>query len=255
MSKSNQSINTMTPAATLSQIISADPQAGHLLKAIGLDPANYREKSLQSVCRQLKWSEVEVLGWIKKNFVQNKNSVNGTETAEPDFGNKLSKWCAYLENKKMVKTMDLLSEINKAFPRVRQIHGNQYPWLKNMQPYLEQFNEKIKLYYKFEKTRFFPLVKKLNASQEDVLDGTVHNFKRCSTIIEKDQKQLQQYINSIQIKGCHFMNPDGACSTMRILNQNLEMLFNDVGNQFIIEREKILPGVRQKIKGILTGGE
>jgi iron-sulfur cluster repair protein YtfE (RIC family) len=247
-----KSIKAMTPGATLAQIISADPNAGRLLKAIGLDIANYGQETLQSVCQQRKWSEVEVLGWIKKNcFAQNKDKVNEAETVNSDVGKKLNQWCGTVEKKKMARTESLLSEISEAFPRVHQIHGNQYPWLKNMQEPFAQFDELIKRYYTFEKKRFFPLVEKLIAPEEEVSDGTVHHLKRCSDIIEKDQKRLQQYINTAQTKGDQLKNPDGACSTMRILNQNFKMLFKNIEEQFKIEKEEILPGVDQKIEEIL----
>lgn len=250
----HQSLAALTPAATLGQIASIDRQAGQLLAFIGLNPEDYEDETLQSVCKQKQWSEVEVLRWVKKNSRLQDGQTKGAEpndseqSENPNFGEDLSSWCGWLEEGPMAKTIHLLDEVSNDFPRAHQIHGNQYPWLKDMQWHFEQFQETLRVYTRFEKKRFYPIVKKLDSQQEGMLAGSVSDLKRGLSIIKGDQKKLQQGMSIIRKKAHNFENPPGACSTLCILNQNFKMLDASLRQQFSIESAHIIPLVQKKLK-------
>ncbi len=249
--KTNQSLAKLTPDIMLSKLIAIDQEAGHMLSSIGLDPSEHKNETLRSVCKQRQWSEVEVLQWIKKHRVAQNGSANENDIhTEPDFGSNIVEWCNYLEENLHADNLELLSEIGNDFPRVMQIHGNQYPWLKNIKWHFEEFEEKLQLYLLFEEKKLFKLIKKLEKESGNVLEGTARELKRCLNIIKQDQKRLQQYMDTIREKGREFKNPPGACTTLRILNQNFKMLFENLEAQLRVEREKILPIVEQDIKGL-----
>lgn len=245
----NQSLKKLTPDATLSQILSADEQAGVLLSSIGLDPSEHKDETLRAVCQQRKWSEAEVLKWIKKHRISGDgHDGEADKKKDPDFGNNLSKWCDYLQKEFNETNLVLLEEVDSDFPRVQRIHGNQYLWLKDMQWYFDEFDEALRLYYEFEQKKFYPLVRQLQTQNGVVLDGTVQTLERGMKIIVNDQQRLQRYMDTIRKKGNDLKNPEGACSTLRIVNQNFKTLFENLNNQFEVERDKILPVIKQKIQ-------
>ncbi|HEX6982630.1 MAG TPA: hypothetical protein VF181_07700 [Balneolaceae bacterium] len=242
------SLAKLTPDATLSQIIAADRHAAELLASIGLNPFDHKNQSLRSVCQQRQWSEVEVLKWIKKQRRTENDKPSERKQEKPDYGDNLSGWCEYLHEEFHSVNLKLLEEISNSFPRVHQIHGNQYPWLKNMQWYFERFEEAVRMYYEFEAKRFYPLVNTLQHTKGDLLDGTIRKLKRCLEIVHKDQSRLLRLMKTISENGNKFENPGGACSTLRILNQNFKTLFTGLNKQFKVEKESLLPLVQEKIK-------
>lgn len=238
----------LTPDATLSQIIAADRQAGELLASIGLNPFDYENQTLRSVCRQRQWSEAEVLKWIKKQRRSGYGKPADESPDEADFGNNAAQWGEYLLNNFHASNLTLVKEIKEGLPRVHKIHGNQYVWLKNMQWHFERFDEALAMYYEFEEKRFFPLAKTLQNARGDLLDGTIRKLERCLKIADKDQNRLHSLMKTLTQNSNRFKNPDGACSTLCILNQNFKNLFTSLDKQFKIEQNMLLPAVQAMIK-------
>lgn len=245
----NQLLEGMTPDATIGQIVSVEKKAGELLSSIGLSPKNHHSETLRSVCQQKKWSEVEVLKWLKKNHQDNGVPKNGKDDEGPsDFGKNLQKWCKYLEQHFLTKNTELLDDINRDFPRAHKIHGNQYEWLKNMHWHLEKLEDKLNYYFYFQRHKLFPLLERLKDSKKEVLYGTIQKVNSGIEIIEGDQSIILDLIDTIEEKGQGLKNPEGACSTLRILNYNLKTLFTSLRKQIKLEREHIIPLVKQKLK-------
>ncbi|WP_142715704.1 hypothetical protein [Fodinibius sediminis] len=245
----NHSLKGMTPDATIGQIVSAEKNAGELLSSIGLSPKNHQSETLRSVCQQKKWSEVEVLKWLKKNQQHNGAQKNAKDKEEPpDFGKNLQKWCKYLEQHFLTRNTELLDDINRDFPRVHKIHGNQYEWLKNMQWYLDKLEEKLNYYFYFQRQKLFPLLESLKDPKKKVLHGTIKKVNSGIEIIEDDQNTILELIDAIEEKGQGLKNPEDACSTLRILNYNVKTLFSSLRKQIEIEREHLIPLVKQKLE-------
>ncbi|MBN2732359.1 MAG: hemerythrin domain-containing protein [Balneolaceae bacterium] len=246
--ETNKSLAELTPDSTISHIVSINHEAAEMLASIGLEPSEHMDETLRAVCKQRQWSEVEVLQWIKKYLsVPNDSKTDNTPQEQSNFGENAAAWCNYLKTEFHDPNLELLNEISTNFPRVLQIHGNQYPWLKNMQWHFEGFEGKVRLYFKFEEKKLFRLIEKLENDHGSVLDGTIRELDRCMKIIEEDQKQLHHYMEKVREKGRGFKNPPGACSTLRILNQNFELLFSGLNDQFKKEKEIILPLVQKKL--------
>ncbi|HLR26012.1 MAG TPA: hypothetical protein VK112_09075 [Fodinibius sp.] len=245
--KKEQSFKNLTPDLTLSQIISVDKEAANLLSSIGLDPSRHKDETLRSACKQRKWSEVEVLKWLKKTRLSEVEASENGESPEDDFGKDITEWANYLEQKFHDKNLELLEEIENDFPRVKKLHGNQYPRLKNMEWYLEKFSRDYKLYLKFEGMKFFPLAEKLTPKNKQPLDGLIRKLQHCLDVVERDQVRLWELMKTIRKKGGDFENPKGACSTLRILNYNLKQFENNLKHQFQVEKDHIVPLVQQDL--------
>lgn len=248
--QSDQSLNQLTTSATIGQILSAFEPAAGLLKSIGLDPSHYQGQTLRSVCQQRQWSEEEVLQWLKNQALPQNGSLEEDHPKGPTIEDELTEWCDYLEKTYYRPAFDLLESIDEKFPRVKKIHGNQYLWLKTMQWHFEQFDEALRLYLNFVNQKFFPLVRKIDEVKKQVLDGTVRNLKHSQDIIEQDQHRLRERMNMIREKGHGFHNPEGACSTFRILNYQFRQLDSQLEEQFEVERKQFLPLVWQRLEAI-----
>ncbi|MFH5833395.1 hypothetical protein [Halalkalibaculum sp. DA384] len=245
----HSALANLTPEATIEEIITADQKAGDLLASIGMEPASHKSETLRSVCQQLKWSEEEVLAWVKKNRVaRNTQEQKSKKSDKPDSGDDLTLWRNHIVEEYHPRLLSLLGQITHDFPRIHQVHGNQYTWLKHMQWPLEKFDDKLQFYTYFESQKFFPLFENLNDGRQGIMDGTIQKVKRGIGIIQEDQEELENLVGRIKRKGNQLNNPSGACSTLRILNYNLNQLFSILSEQFELERQKLLPLVRSKYR-------
>lgn len=248
--KTDQSLATITPDATISQITAVDKQAAELLASIGLSLAKHKNETLRSVCQQRQWSEAEVLKWVKKHTGPANDDASKNRSQQiPGDNTNLFEWIDHLKEEFIQPNLALLSELEKSFPRVHKIHGNQYTWLKDIQWHFDSLNETLKLYYDFERDKVFPLAKRVkNQKRGNIKHGTIRRLQKSFSILEKDQDRMQRVMQTIRIKANQFEHPEGACSTLRIMNENFKTLFSNLVRQFKIESEDFIPMIKEEIK-------
>lgn len=242
---------SITPDATIEEIISADKVVGQMLTSIGMQIENHTSETLRSVCQQLKWNEVEVLNWIKKNRISKSNHKK--KQVSPDsvnFGKDIAQWGNHIVAKYHSQTLSLLTEITRDFPRILKVHGNQYSWLKDINGPLQNLDDKLKFYTYFMGNTLFPLLSSLNNENKNLFYGTIQKIERGKDIMIEDQNAIWKLMETIEIKGKHLENPEGACSTLRILNYNLKKLFSSIRKEFAIEQEIIIPLIEERLSSI-----
>ena len=248
--KTSQSLSQLTPDATIEQIVAANETAGELLRSIGLSVSKHEDETLRSVCQQQKWSESEVLSWVKKHSLNtNGDTVTQVKEPSPPEDADLAAWTSYLKKYFVSSNRSLLQELNESFLRVHKIHGNQYPWLKNVEWYFEKFREALEMYYAFEVEKFFPLCQQVSSNKARSLNhGSVQKLEKSFSIIERDQDRLNRQMSTIREKGNQFENPANACSTLRIQNENFSILFSQLEKQFDLENNHLIPGIKKELK-------
>ena len=245
-----ESLANITPDATIEQIVAANEKAGELLASIGLPVTEHEDETLRSVCQQKQWSEAEVLSWVKKH---SRNSREGSEadTARPDSSENsdLTEWTRYLRDNFVSANRKLLEELNESFPRVLKIHGNQYPWLKEARWHIKNFREALEMYYAFEEKKFFPVIEEISGNNAGKINhGSVQKLEKSFSIIEDDQDRMKEQMSIIRENCNEFENPAGACSTFRIQNKNFVTLFSRLRNQFEVENNHLIPGIKKELK-------
>lgn len=247
--KTNQSLARLTPEATIGQIINTSSEAGELLASIGVSLSRHEEETLRSVCQQQKWSEAEVLGWVKKHA----GHSNGEQKRSPESSQYgitgLADWTEFLKQDYVEPGRILLNELTQSFPRVLKIHGNQYPWLKTSEWHFNRYRENLDMYFGFEQKKFFPLIDRLASEKRSNLNyGVVQKIHNSFEIIERDQDRLSRRMNTIQTQSQNFSNPGNACSTLRIQNKNFTDLFGRLRKQFRMETEHLLPAIKKELQ-------
>lgn len=242
---SGKTLNKLTPEATINQIISSDKNVAKLLNSIGMKPEQYQDQTLRSVCQQRQWNEEELLNWIKKNHKVTECIKNDPE--EPDFNKDLSLWCSWLSDSVQPCIRELLSDISQNLPRIQQIHGNQYTWLKNIEWHFNFLNDQLNLYLSLEGDTLFPLANELYDQQESILYGKVRDLKRSLEILEADRPKIQKSMDKIREFSDDFKQPAGACSTLRILNKNMVDLSTQLNRYFSVEKKHLFPLIKAQL--------
>lgn len=244
----NSALHKLTPEATVAQITNANEQAGKMLESIGLHPSDQQKQSLRSVCQQEKLSEMEVLGWLKDHLVQNGSSSQEQKSVSLESIDSIRELCSYLEKRFHSSNKNLVSEIEDHFPRVHKIHGNQYPWLKNLKPLLAKLTDALRMYYKFEEQKLHKVAQKVEETRASKMrHGIIQSLAQSRDIVEQDQERIGRIMKEMNLESNNFENPENACSTLRILNQNIKKLFEEVKQQFKLEQELLLPMIGERL--------
>lgn len=238
----------LTPEATLQQITTVSQPAMELLTSIGLNVSGHYDKTLRQVCTERKWSEVEVLDWIKKHDQSEKKAP---EPALKNTSDKsISELCDLLVHENHSFFTNAVSVIEDNYSRISKVHGSQYLWLKEAEWHVHLLVDKLSLYLKFEYRKFFPLAKQLQVKQEQILDGDVQSLKRSVKLIKEDHDRLMDIMHSIRtIKGS-LQFDESACSSFRILCKQLNDLFECLDNHIRIEKHELLPKIRLQLRSL-----
>src|SRR5690554_5713490 len=118
----------LTPDITIHEMVATRPQAADLIASIGMNPEQHTSDTIRTVCQQRQWNEVELIDWINKQLASGKNRTIGRNGENGTAGLNISRWSDRLIDE-IHQNQVLLNEIRADFPRVHEIHGNQYTWL------------------------------------------------------------------------------------------------------------------------------
>jgi iron-sulfur cluster repair di-iron protein len=249
--KSNQNVKVLNPEVTLEQMITSDQTIAELLASIGLDAFQHQEKTIRQVCLEKQWNEEEVLAWIRKNQYLDQVGPDESEDDDKILEQKnIARMCDYLEDEYHVKVRELLEDIHEKFPRVCKIHGQQYPWLKQVHWQFENLHDDLKLYLKFEREKFFYFIRQLHLKESQVMDGLAQSLKHSIDVLGRDHNRLTQSMKEIQKVSRDFYLPEGSCTTFRIVMQELKDLFDKLKDHFKAEETYLIPAVRKKLHSV-----
>lgn len=241
-----KSLKKLTPEATIDQIITADKNAANLLNSIGMKPELYQDQTLRSVCQQRQWNEEELLKWIKKN--QGNDDCVTSESRKQSFGEDVMGWCTWLSTTVQPCIKELLDDVENDLPRVQLVHGNQYIWLKDIEWHFHKLKKLTERYFFLEDETLYPLAIELNDQRESILYGKVKDLSRSLEIVEGDYPIILKEMEIIEKFSEGFKNPAGACSTLRIMNKNLEDLANQLKKYFSIEQKQLFPLIKHQLQ-------
>lgn len=246
--KTETSPQPITPEATIHQIASINQLVPQLLESIGLDLKTNFDKTLHQICTEKRWNETELLNWIKEHQQQSYSFLqNGLPDENELSGATSSELCDYLLNHSLNSVLDLAASIRKDYPRVSKVHGNQYPWLKEADWHIRQLLNRLDFYLKFEKKRFYPLVKLFEEEREKMLDGNAQGLRRSLEIVNEDHQQIQSAMETIRCLSNDFNFDESSCSTLRILCIQLNSLYQILDTHMNTEKDYLLPEIEQKL--------
>jgi iron-sulfur cluster repair protein YtfE (RIC family) len=236
--ETDSSTRKLTPEATLQQIISFNSNISHMLQSIGLDPKDSEEKTLRQVCSEKQWNEIELLKWIKKNppAIEKKRRLPGTT---------ISEICSFLEKETLTEIKELSAYVRSDYILTSKIHGIQYSWLNSAKWHVNQLLNTLQYFSNFELETFYPLAIELQKQGKRTLDGSVQNLKKSIAVVKQDHQIIEERMERITKISRSFYYDESACSTLRILCNRFETLFQTIDEHINIEQTKLLPEIEQ----------
>ncbi len=236
----------LTPDSTIEEMVASQPEVAGLIASIGMNPELHPGETIRAVCQRKQWNEVELIDWINRQLSSGNGLENGAILASAE--DSLAYWHDQLVSE-IEKNRKLMNRIRNEFPRVHDIHGNQYTWLKDASWHVGSLYENYRLYSDFELRVFLPGIRSLEQGDSSLLDGLVRKLSHGCDILETDREKMNDTIRKIRKLASGFRHPEGSCTTMRILNQTFLYLFDGMMRQFGLEK-KVIPLVRNAIASI-----
>lgn len=240
--KIKESTNASLLNKKVSEIVIEKAGAGELLKTLGIKLEEFEDSTLIQACAALKLNENDALKSLA-NLEKNKkfNTPNNIHSWTPAF------LIQYIKQEYHTYTRSLLEDATSYEERARAVHAPQYPELNQIQWYFESLKEKMSFHLKFQEEKFFPSVKSFLTSS-NVTDGKVRSMEKQIYLVQKDQEELEYFLEKIAELSDNFTPPADACTTLRLFYSTLSELNEDLKSHHFVESEYLISVIQQAVE-------
>ncbi|HET8865625.1 MAG TPA: hemerythrin domain-containing protein [Gracilimonas sp.] len=232
---------------TIADFLQEEKRGSRLLQVLGIPAKGNEHKTLMEVCTTGQRNEDEVIKEIERL----------KQGAEFDYPEGIFSWSPelvirYLEEEHHNYTCSLISDAEDYGERAWDVHGTQYPELNQVKWYVQKLKKKLEMHLNFEEQKFFPKMLKFFEMNGETKDGTVQSLKKQTEIIEKDQEEIEYFIQRIRDLTDNFTPPKEACTTFRLLYFTLQKLDEDLEKHHFLEEQYVLSKLKTKLENIIS---
>lgn len=227
----------ISPHTPVAQIITSHKEMFNLLKSLGLNPHNYKNETLRTLCMDKHWREEELLRWLSKEF-----GISPSPSKKPPVDSRAQQLRSF-----QYQNLDLLHEVKPEVRRIHAVHGMQYPWLKKFAAQFEDFSGILNLYLMFGQKKIMPLLGETATLKKELQDGERQTLRRGVILLQKEQQKLKTLMEAMQHGSNYFVIDQSSCISLRVMNRTMIKLLEGVSRQFEIEQEWLLPTIKSNL--------
>ncbi|MEP1150911.1 MAG: iron-sulfur cluster repair di-iron protein [Balneola sp.] len=214
---------------SVGQIVADDYRTSQIFRARGLDFCCGGKKTLSSVCKEKGIELNEVLNEL--NFLD-----------EPDQGqHHFNEWsldflAEYIVQNHHNFVRKALPELNFYAEKVARVHGDAHPELIDVLKKVKTLSYEMVEHMEKEEEDLFPQIKELVQRQQA---GSVK--ESLLEILESEHEKAGELMFEIEAITNNFTPPKDACTSYRVLFQNLEGFQNDLHKHVHLENNILFP--------------
>jgi len=148
------------------------------------------------------------------------------------------------------RDLELVRKIYTKLTFSNKLSNGQNRWILNLKSRFKVFSGELQLYNSFESNRFYQVIPKLNGPSEMVCDSIIQKVERGIEIMNKGQSKILEFIKIFELKSRQFENQPFKYQFISDITCNLMELCSLLRQQFKLEREFIVPLIKEKIRSI-----
>lgn len=230
-----------TEGKTLARIVADDFRAAQIFEQYGLDYCCKGKRQLNIACLEKGIQPAEVLAELEALSAE-QNNTQRFNSWSVDF---LTEYIVQ-QHHSYVRTM--LPLIKGHLQKVMNAHGDKYPEIAEIQHRYETMSPILINHLLEEEATVFPLIKvvalsrQLNLSEEFIekeLEAFLVN-------LDEEHSEVGDILKEIQTLSNNFTPPGGACTTFRVLYQELKAFQEDMFHHIHLENNILFPKVLAK---------
>lgn len=223
---------------TVGQIVADDYRTAQVFRAYGLDFCCGGNKTIEEACvkADVDPNEVqEALLSLRENHRKKDNYKDWPLDVLVD----------YIVNNHHSFVRSKLPEIEFYSSKVAKVHGESHPETKEIYELFLKLKDEISNHLDKEEQFLFPYVKELvKAEQGHVSIKNQPHFGTAAnpvSMMEAEHKEAGGIMEEIQNLSNNFTPPEDACTTYRVLYQNLEGFQADLHKHVHLENNILFP--------------
>lgn len=218
--------------STIGEIVSDNYHAAGVFKELGIDFCCGGGKLLSDVCEKKGIPFEEVVDKLKAAPWVNRTSGDNYNDWSPDF------LIDYIINTHHTFVRKKTEELTGYAAKVAKVHGERHPENVEIFKKFVSLSNELMEHLNEEESRVFPLIKKVYAKRQDGLkpdENEIEELKAELNQMEKEHEVAGSIMADIRELSNGFTPPQDACTTYRILYQNLAGFEEDLHKHVHLE--------------------
>lgn len=224
-------------ARTIGQIVADNYQAAEVFNAFDMDFCCGGDRTVDEACQGVDINPKEVWQALKELETDEARQENYTEWS-------LDFLIDYIINNHHKFSREKLPEIGQYAKKVASVHGDRHPELQEIYYEFTKLHGDIINHLEKEEELLFPYVKRLVEAEKKDEQPKTPDFGEAAnpiSMMEHEHDQSGAVMEKIRELSDDFTPPDDACTTYRLLFENLKAFEKDLHKHVHLENNILFP--------------
>jgi len=228
---------SITKERTIGQLVKDDYRTAQVFQQNGLDFCCGGNRTIEEACASKDVNHSEI--------VQALNQIRNNGTKEDNYNQwSLDFLVDYIINNHHEFTRNKLPEIGKYAKKVAKVHGERHEELNEIYYEFTKLHTEIFNHLDKEERILFPYIKQLVEAEKKGLQPEAPEFGEAANpiaMMEEEHDEAGTSMAKIRRLSKDFTPPADACTTYRLLYQNLEGFEKDLHKHVHLENNILFP--------------
>lgn len=229
---------TETNNQTIGQIVANDYRAAQVFRSHKLDFCCGGNRTVEEACAKKGIDPNEVYQGLDALIQNTETGQDNYKAWSPEF------LVDYIINNHHEFTRSKLPEIGAYAHKVAKVHGGRHPELKEIYREFAALQSELMSHLEKEEQVLFPYIKQLAEADDNGRNPEAPHFGEVSNpiaMMEFEHDEAGGRMKKIRELSDNFTLPQDACTTYRILFQNLEAFERDLHKHVHLENNILFP--------------
>lgn len=227
-----------TAQNTLAEIVKSDFRSARIFENYNLDFCCRGNRTIDEAAKEKGLDSEKILSEVSE-CCPDSNDAKNTEQWN------LDELVNHILDKHHTYVKQMLPVIHTHSRKVKEVHGGNHPEVIQIADIFEQIRNELEMHMLKEERMLFPAIIKLtecdknNSAMEIPPFGSVSNP---ISVMEREHTEAGEELYKIREVSGNFTPPEDACSTYRVLYQELREFEEDLHRHIHLENNILFPG-------------
>ena len=230
--------------STIGEIVAKNFRAVQVFEKFGLDFCCGGEKTISEACENKGLNAENVVTELNHSL-ENGKMWDSEAAKGPDFNSwELDFLVDYIINTHHIYVMKALPAINVHAQKVASKHGVNHPEVISIADLFANLKEELEAHLQKEEKMLFPYIKSLVNLKKNNIEmqfppfGTVNNPVK---VMEHEHENAGEILGWLNKLSNNYSAPDDACTTYKVLYEELKEFENDLHTHIHLENNILFP--------------
>ncbi len=227
----------LTTQNTLAEIVKSDFRSARIFEEYNLDFCCKGNRALEEACNEKELDAEKILSEVTIVCGENKSEKDSNDW-------KIDELAHHILNTHHVYVKKMLPVILAHSLKVSEVHGKNHPEVNEIANIYEMIHYELSSHLMKEEKMLFPVIfefaelEKLNTTMQVSPFGSIQNP---ITVMEREHVEAGEGFYKIRELSNNYNAPEDACTTYKVLYQELNEFENDLHTHIHLENNILFP--------------